>query len=120
MNAADIAIEFPMNMEAQMIDMVQDLFDTGASHVMIKDGKLFKPGTEVKLKSTWATTASGQRIRAEAVGSVRMCRWHFLSHLWYITLRPCHIFADLVNGLDSMGSPLRLASMLSRAYRSIR
>ena len=62
-----------MNMEARIIDMVQDLFDTGASHVMIKDAKLFKPGTEVKLKSTWATTASGQRIRVEAVGTVRMC-----------------------------------------------
>ena len=33
-----------MNMEAAMIDIVQELFDTGSSHLMLN---------EVKLKSSW-------------------------------------------------------------------
>ena len=72
-NSTDISVDLPRSMEMSLVDMVQDLFDTGASHLMIKDARLFKPGTEVKLNDTWATTASGERIKVESVGTVRMC-----------------------------------------------
>lgn len=74
MNEHDIAVQMPKAMEAALVETVQDLFDTGASHVMVKNSKLFKPGTMVRLENAYATTANGDRIKVEAYGTVRMCK----------------------------------------------